>query len=355
MFKRALLIASFAAAFAAPALAEVNIYGSLRTGVEVSSVSGDNSIDRVRLIDESSRIGFKGSDKLDNGMTLFWKSEHRIRAGSVKADGRLDAGEAWGDRDSYVGIESQAGTFTFGKQYSAFGDWTLFSPVLDGVASNSEDSALYMWWDTSARVNNVAKYVSPTFSGFQLSASYDFGSKMPAEGTTPAYNNRGYSTLLTWSNDKFNFGGAYQRYSDPKMNGIYQTSAVAEAYALGGGIKLSDALTISAHWERARNMGDGFFRRDDYGIGANYAAGKWSFNTMYLKARDSKNDDGSSNDDGAYQFNLGARYALSKRTSALANYTYFKGDANSPFTTYTNVGGAGQRAHVFSVGVRTDF
>ena len=36
MFKRALLIASFAAAFATPALAEVNIYGSLRTSVEAT-------------------------------------------------------------------------------------------------------------------------------------------------------------------------------------------------------------------------------------------------------------------------------------------------------------------------------
>lgn len=89
MFKRALLVASVAAVFTAPAFAEVVVYGSARTGVEYSSVSGSEP-SRLRLVDESSRLGFKGSDKLDNGMTVFWKSEQRIRIGSSSIDGTTD-------------------------------------------------------------------------------------------------------------------------------------------------------------------------------------------------------------------------------------------------------------------------
>lgn len=341
MFKRALLAASVAAAISTPAMAEVVVYGSARTGIEYSSVSGSEP-SRFRLIDENSRIGFKGSDKLDNGMTVFWKSEHSFRIGATSINGTNDASTRWGSRDSYVGVEGGFGTLTLGKQNDSYGDWTIISPVLDGAMTNSEDSALYQV-ESGARKNNVAKYVSPSLSGFQASVSYDFG------GKTSAYNSYGYSTLLTWSNDMLNVGAAYL--------GTHDDGAVVgeklKAFALGGGVKLSEALLVSAHWERAKKS-QADYKRDYYGIGANYAIGKWGFNTQFLVADDSKTA-GVKADDGAYQFNLGARYALSKNTSALANYTYLKNDATGAFTTATGVGAAGEKAHVLAVSLRTDF
>ena len=80
-----------ASAFVVPAaMAEVTVYGSLRTGIEVARqerVAGD--FDSFRLTDQNSRLGFKGSDKLDNGLTVLWQTESRIRAGSKNIDGTL--------------------------------------------------------------------------------------------------------------------------------------------------------------------------------------------------------------------------------------------------------------------------
>lgn len=342
MFKRVLLAASVAAVFAAPAFAEVTIYGSARTSIEYSK-SAD--VSRVRLVDESSRLGFKGSDKLDNGMTVFWKSEHRIRVGASELNGTNNASTGFGNRDSYVGVESKAGTFTFGKQSDSYGDWTLISPVLDGVVSNSEDSNLYQA-ESGGRKTNVAKYVSPVFSGFQVSASYDFGSK------SAATNNYGYSTLLTWSNDMFNVGAAYHGTHD----GDWDTITAGEklkAFALGGGVKFSQALLVSGHWERVKySQVDS--KRDYFGIGANYAVGKWGFNALALMANEAKKA-GVKQDDGAYQINLGARYALSKQTTALANVTFLDNDTNGEYTTATSVGSKGSRVGAVSLGLRTDF
>ncbi len=63
-----------------------------------------------------------------------------------------------------------------------------------------------------------------------------------------------------------------------------------------------------------------------------------------------------SSGNSAYQFNLGARYALSKNTTAFANYTYLKSGVDSRVsTTATGVGAAGEKANVLSVSLRTDF
>lgn len=340
MFKRVLLAASVAAVFAAPAFAEVTIYGSARTSIEYSK-SAD--VSRVRLVDESSRLGFKGSDKLDNGMTVFWKSEQRIRIGSTNLNGTNDASTGFGNRDSYVGVESKAGTFSFGRQVDSYGDWTLISPVLDGVVSNSEDSNLYQF-ESGARKNNIAKYVSPVFSGFQVSASYDFGSK------SATVNTYGYSTLLTWSNDMFNVGAAYLGTHDDSGT----VGEKLKAYALGGGVKIGSALTVSGHWEHVK-FSQADSKRDYFGIGANYGVGKWGFNALALKANEKKVA-GVKQDDGAYQINLGARYALSKQTTALANVTFLDNDRNGTYSTATNVGGTtGSRAGAVSLGLRTDF
>lgn len=351
MFKRALLAASVAAAVSAPALAEVVVYGSARTGIEYSSVSGSEP-SRFRLIDESSRIGFKGSDKLDNGMTVFWKSEHRFRIGASPSgsgstykpgtDGTNDASTGFGSRDSYVGVEGNFGTLSFGKQNDAYGDWINISPVLDGAMTNSEDSFFYQN-ESGSRKNNVAKYVSPVFGGFQASVAYDFG------GKTTTYNSYGYSALLTWSNDMFNVGAAYLgSHDDGNVAG-----EKLKAFALDGVAKVSDALSLTAHWERAKySQADD--RRDYAGVGAVYSVGKWGFTTQYLKAFEAK--DGVDKDDSAYQFNLGARYALSKNTTAFANYTYLKSGVDSRVTTTaTGVGAAGEKANVVSISLRTDF
>lgn len=344
MFKRALLAASVAVAISAPAMAEVTVYGSARTGIEYSK-SAD--ISRVRLIDENSRIGFMGSDKLGNGMTVFWKSEHAFRIGSTNANGTNDASSGWGARDQYVGVEGGFGTVSFGKQNDAYGDWINISPVLDGAMTNSEDSLFYQV-ESGSRKSNVAKYVSPKFSGFQASVAYDFGGRVKTGATN--YDNHGYSALLTWGNDKFTVEGAYLGVQDydntpgEKLN----------SFAFDGVAKVTDALSLTAHWERAK-LSQEDYKRDYFGAGAVYGVGKWAVIAQYLQANESKVA-GVKQDDGAYQVKLGARYSLSKQTTAFAGVSYIDNDNNGAFGTATGVGGdTGSRAGTVSVSLRTDF
>lgn len=344
MFKRALVAASVVAAFAVPAAAEVVVYGSLRTGVEY----GDDSVlSKVRLVDQNSRLGFKGSDKLDNGMKLLWKAESAVRVGE---DYNGSNASVFNSRDTYVGIEdAKLGTFTLGRQVDAYGDWTVISPVLDGAMIMSEDSFIYQW-DLGSRRNNLAKYVSPTFSGFQVEASYDFGKKVVGA------NNYAGSTLLTWSNDKFNAGVAYITVNDALISGTPTSGADQQGVAVGAGAKFGD-LTVSGHFERVEKKAYAAvakYERDDYGVGATYTAGKYTLVTQYLRAAESKSN-GAGQDDGADQFNFGVRYALSKQTTAFANYTYLKNDKIGAYTTATGYGSADNAANVVAFSLRTDF
>ena len=73
--KKIIILAVSAALVTPAAIAAVDIYGFLSNGVEVSRVDDGrgNDLNRVRLVDVNSRIGFQGSDKLDNGLAVLWR------------------------------------------------------------------------------------------------------------------------------------------------------------------------------------------------------------------------------------------------------------------------------------------
>lgn len=350
MFKRALVAASVVAAFAVPAAAEVVVYGSLRAGVEAGR---DSVLSRTTVIDQNSRIGFKGSDKIEGGAKLVFKAES-----SIRVDG---SASTWGGRDTYIGIEdAKLGSIYVGKQLDAYADWTApLNPVLDSAMINSEDLSFY----GGSRLNKVVKYVSPAFSGVTVEASYDFGTKkaaqaavaadpvnfVPAVAAKPAYNNTSASVLLSWTNDKITAGAAFSQENDAgTVADDKKTMAV-----VGAGVKMGD-LTVSGNIETMKwDLADK--KQNNANVGVSYAAGKYTYNALVARLFESDTA-GTKGKDGATQLNLGVRYALSKQSTAFVNYTMLKNDENGGTTTATGYGGvADKTAHVVAVSLRTDF
>ncbi|MDR3411922.1 MAG: porin [Formivibrio sp.] len=375
-----ILILAIASAFVAPAvMAEVTVYGSLRTGLEISrnDDSVGQSVSRFRLADGDSRIGFKGTDKLDSGLTLLWQSEERVRAGSANPNGTTSIDQqGWSGRDTFVGLEGNFGTVRFGTAYgdtidNALGDFA--SAAGDTVdAAGGLDSSIRRG---NSSPTNIVMYASPSFGGFSFKANYDFGRK---SSTANAYS---YAASAFYNSALFDIGAAYKRSKDTNQPSI-NTSVTSTAsftpvsgdsfstYLIAGQIKPINGLAIATGWQRVNTttttgaFGDA--HQDGYGLAATYTLAKMAYQLAAGKVDNVKGDNVTVSSTGYTTYNGSMTYALSKQSQLRFSLTYINNQNNAG--TYTNQGfgtwgtatgiapvSAGGKATVASVGLRTDF
>lgn len=362
-----------ASAFVAPAvMAEVVVYGVAAPAIEYSKISDTTNSDltRVRLVDSLSRIGFKGTDKLDNGLKLLWQVENRVYIGTG------DQSRGFNTRDTFVGLEGNfgrvvVGTAMFDLPFQARFDYLQglinYNEIINGVQAATNQS--------QARLSNVAQYTSPVFlGGARVKALYDFGKK------DSNANYQGFQVAANYKYNMLNVGATYKQNND--TNGVgQQTGAlvdssvtpVAEAflknYLVGATLTPIDGLNVSVSWDRKKtkaNAAAAEIRQDAWAIGANYATGKHGFGVHYGKVGDTKNmSTGNTNPDtGAYFVAGQYKYALSKQTYMHASVGFVKNDKNASYnmgTTYVTGGSvspaavAGMKVTTIATGVTTNF
>ncbi|SFN17760.1 Outer membrane protein (porin) [Formivibrio citricus] len=346
-----------ASAFVAPAvMAEAVIYGSLRPHVEYSKITDNstNDLTKTRLVDDVSRIGFKGTDKLDNGLQLFWQVENRIHIGAPNSTSGFNS------RDSFVGVRGNFGEVSVGKISDLTDDFVGILPGLDYWNGANASAYIFATHGDTARLPNAALYSSPVFfGGLQAKALYDFGKK-----TTTA-NYQGYQGELTYSTKLFKVGGVYKQNNDTANNGDSGTATLGaenyyKSYILGANITPVDGFDISVMWDRKKTRTAGVeARQDAWAVGASYLTGKHGIGVQYAKMGDIKNGSGtSSSDTGAYALVAQYKYSLSKQTTAIAAIGRTRNDNNAAFSMHSDslaTIGNGAKITTISAGVRTDF
>lgn len=365
-----------ASAFIAPAaMAEVVVYGSLRTSVEYAKMS-DTSADfsKVRLVDQSSRLGFKGTDKLDNGLTVLWQAEQRVRVGASNADGTNNASVGWGDRDTFVGLQGGFGLIRAGRFDDIIdasrGD---FYGALGGLEETSSINSRFVRRG-AAKSNNTIAYHSPSFGGFGFKAQYVMGEK------NATADNRGYAATAFYKHSLFELGAGYKAMNDTtssaagnypatfNADGTLKATAAANTaaangdkykyYVVGGSVMPIAGLKFSAAVDQTKVTDSGTETKQvGYGLGAQYDMGKYSFQTSYGKLNDKKVNGVKNTTSGAWGAEVGMTYALSKQTKLLAGVSYIKNESGSSLTTNTSAfdATAGADLTSVSVGIRTDF
>jgi predicted porin len=161
---------------ASPALAQsaLNIYGVADAALVYSSNQNGASNVYMRSGNlAASRIGFKGSEDLGQGLQALFQLEggYELDTGAQSSSGVLF------NRQAFVGLaDRHYGSITAGRQYTPY--YLLVGPVgpvpaLTGAtgAHPGDIDAL----DTTVRSNNSLTYTSPVWSGLQISALYGFG------------------------------------------------------------------------------------------------------------------------------------------------------------------------------------
>lgn len=246
-----------AASLGAPAaMAQVTVYGIVDVGIErVSNVNGagDSAVKMPSLTSSfPSRIGFKGSEDLGNGVQAVFALE----TGFAPDTGTLGQGNRLFGRQAWVGLKGGYGTLMLGRQpnmtYVSMLKADVLGPHIFSI--NSLDGYL-----PNSRSDNAIGYLG-TFGAVTLGATYSLGRDASAAGGPGATGCAGeiagnskacrqVTGLLSFDSKVFGVLGAYDiLYGGPGANNGLTSSDYSDrrlslnGYVFVGTVKIAGGM-----------------------------------------------------------------------------------------------------------------
>lgn len=286
--KKIALVAALAAV-AAPAFAQssVTLWGRINTTVESQKVGSQDR--KVVVQNNSSRLGFKGTEELGGGLKASFSLEHGLNSDNGALSG---GGTQFWNRASWVQLEGAFGGVRLGKWFPG-----SYFATADYVSMHNHDTGTSAdnLYGTRFTTNNKVSYFTPNVSGFTAEAGVAAG-----EGTAP----RAWDLAVNYDMGPLHAGFGYEKV------GNYKQYAVRGLYELG-------AFTFGGYYQREEVTG--FKTRDVGRLAAMYTVGQGEF---HLNVGGSKaGGDGAFRTGGAKQYTLGYNHNLSKRTKVYGFYT----------------------------------
>jgi predicted porin len=321
--QKSLIVATISVLAAGTAMAQssVNIYG--RFNVTAESINR-NDVKTKELVNNASRIGFKGTEDLGGDLKAGFVLEH-----GFNVDTGTPSGAFWG-RQSEVNLSGRfgmlrAGNFT-SEAYYATSDYI----GLHNHETGDSSDALYAY--IGRNVNKVA-YRTPEFvKGLTAEASVSAG-----EG---GGNARNYDFAINYGLGPLHLGFGYE-----KAAGDAKQFAVSALYEFG-------SFMVGGMVQRDTDgFGAGLGNRTNVRLSGAYILGNSEFHLNVGKADDYsklKNSAGT-------QFTVGYNYNLSKRTKVYAYYTAIDGDKVGLYTGGPRANGKDGEFSALAVGVRHNF
>ncbi len=334
MQKKLIAIAIAAALAPAAAMADTSnvvVYGKMNMSYDRFDNDAATNNTASFVSNNSSRLGFKGSEDLGDGLKAVWQ----IEAG-VAADGETTQGALNSVRDTFVGLSGGFGAVTVGRQ-SWFNLFKNEASLFDDQIGNPG-----IWTDKGGRANNSIKYATPNMNGFDASVTYvtpGIGTTgVSTEGADDAFDSS-YALKASYKNGPMYASLTHlnQAHATANTNPDAKTTSIAGTYDFGVGkvvaqyVKFSDAANVTGVDYNVSTIG-----------GSYNVTGKSKIKAQYTRAGDGINS-ATSTDDGANMIALGYDYSLSKRTIAYVAYARASNDTNS--NDYS-VGGKGHDANL---------
>jgi predicted porin len=365
MSQKKLIALAVMAAMTAPAFADtgnVTVYGLAHLSVD--SVKQADGLNALKVSSNVSKLGFKGAEGLDEGLSAIWQIEQQINMDNTTQAGGTGT---FATRNTFVGLKSDAaGTVLLGRHDTPYklatGKLDIFRDYLadnrslmGGVAGKSAGASF------DGRPTDVMAYISPSLGGFVATLAYVAG----AEGQLLSTQSKGnaISAAGTFTQGDFFGSLAYEEHNfgtaAGTMNGALNTKE--SATKLGLGYKI-DALELGLAYEQTRdNLGVAFANK--YGHKAYYLSGKYTMGANVLKLAYTKAGATATVNTNATQVTAGFEHNFSKRTAAYLNYTALKNGTAGTYTFATSGSTAGGIANAlpgmslsaFSLGVKHAF
>jgi predicted porin len=313
--KLSLLPLALAATFcagAAHAQSSVTVYGLIDAGLtwtnDRASYKGNSSTTVDTGVAQGSRLGFKGSEDLGDGLRANFVLEQGM---NVDTGSLAQGGLAWG-RQASVGLAGGFGEVSLGRVFDVMGE------VFPAYAIGSNTPAGSMAWSLpmysaggatlvnrvyGAAINNSVRYRSPKLGGFSAMATYSLGEQENA----PIVKGSTFSGAVTYTGGNFGASvGTYQQRNASVANGD-----IAE-YALGAYLQASPDIRLFSMASQVAYSAGTKARATTYELGMNYNLKPNLVLGTGLQAQKRRKLS------GAEQLTLTLDYLLSKRTDVYA-------------------------------------
>ena len=407
--KKSLIALAVAGVFAAPvAMAETTVYG--QANVSYDSINngdnnGANSISKAEgftsayhastrtLSSNASRIGFKGSENLGDGVVAVWQLEEQINYASSGSGTSSNTTTTpfsntttFTSRDTFVGLSSA----DYGTAIGGIHDtpYSMATRGLDLFADTIADNRSIMGTNNigvalgDVRLNNVVAYISPSLSGLTLAAATIAGAEIPTlPSSSGGSKGTAFSFAALYGNGPFtaNFGWQTVTLGSPNSGtlgvpntatalGYSLTGLNATSWKLGGGYADAD-FAVNAVYEKEGSSGGSagnFVSGNALNRSSFYVGAKYNLDALddVKAAVTVAGDTNSQVNSGARQFSLGMDHGLSKSTSFYALYSkinngaqgaYQLGNADANSNTASLNGGTGSAPSVISMGLKHSF
>lgn len=319
---------------ASSAQTNVSMYGIVDLGIVRESGGAAGSMTKLTSgIANGSRLGFKGTEDLGNGLSAIFTLENGFDAST----GAMGQGGLLFGRQAFVGLSGGFGSVKLGRQYTPIDDLVgAVDPFYNGFAGRMQNvlAAGYV-----SRANNDVMYSTPTIGGFSGSAAYGFG-----EVAGDAAAGRYVGASAGYANGPLFVRLAWQSSNNATATGAAKNTMLGATYNFGVA-KLHAAYAAS----KTDAAGVASVDANDGMIGVSVPFGASTILASYVR----RNDRLAVNKD-ANQIGLGYTYDLSKRTSF---YTAFARIDNRNGAKYLvgNATEAGSGDKAFNLGIRHRF
>jgi predicted porin len=145
------------------AISAPKVYGKLNISVNNDSSdttsNTDNSSD-IDLISNASRLGFKGQVDMKNGLTGIYQIEYEVDITNDKTKGNDNNGVAFNQRNSFVGLKGNFGTFKLGTHDTPLKLAQLKADLFNDLKGDIKNTT-----DGENRIGSFFGYDSPVFGG----------------------------------------------------------------------------------------------------------------------------------------------------------------------------------------------
>ena len=320
----------------AHAQTNVTIYGVMDAsiGVEDTDAPGEDSRTVINSGNQSSsRIGFRGTEDLGNGLKALFNVEAGVALDTGAADSNLF------NRRAVVGLQGSFGTLTVGREYSPIAAVAAATDIL-GQGFYGSNLSAFATNRLTRRLANSVNYKSDSLNGFTVNAAYSAGER----ATEPSGDLTGVS--VEYKNGALYLGAGYHNLER-------LATGDDKEYAFGAGLSFG-AFEIKGNYLAADQTG----ANNEYknaNIGAAYTAGPSRF---FLNFQQQKIETGAKGN----AITLAYSYALSKRTNIYTTYAQLRNNARGVFNLQSAgtslappATALGADPRVFNVGVRHSF
>jgi len=359
--QKKLIVLAVTSIMAAPMVAQagLEVYGKGIVSVEASDNGATNG-DAMTLSTNQSRIGFKGAEELDGGLTFIWQWENYVNFDTGGWGGMdVDNGAAGADdnslsikgRNTYVGFRGDFGKALAGRHDTPYKQAvTDLDPFKDLAADfNSIMGVSEKKFKHADRLSNMLAYTSPEVGGFQFLGAYIL------DETRDNVNDDGYSFAGVYKNGPLRLSAGYQVANE--QGNVDASSNLGNDTAMELGVSYAIGKTdLSFIYETTDSDTKGV--GEDTDRNAMFFAVKHKIDKNTLALTYTVVDDyGTSVDTGASQVSAGVYRALSKKTKLYALYTAIDNDAKAKFDLYNETGGVekGYDPSSLTVGVISKF